>query len=257
MSKRVIAILSAVFIAVLLVGRADARDPLNAKERSWIKEHGPIWVGVFNDYPPFGFVDERGRAIGLSIDYWKLLASRLDVKVKFVPMAFDRQLNGLEKGGVDSLAGIFPLPGRLEVFSFTPRYFTIFTHIFTGPKISGVKELGYLAGRKVGAVKGDSGMVLAENAGLKVTPFVSYERAVLALGKGELDAIVMDEPVVSFYRAKYGLQKEVLKAGSPVDMGHMCLPVKKDNRVLLGILTKGVALIHTYEVESMSRKWFK
>jgi polar amino acid transport system substrate-binding protein len=214
-------------------------------------------VGVFNDYPPFGFVDDRGRAVGFSIDYWKLLASRLGLKVKFVPMTFERQLNGLKKGGVDSLAGIFPLPERVKVFSFTPRYFTIFTHIFTSPKLTRVKSLGYLAGRRVGAVRGDSGMVLAEKAGLKVTPFAGYEHAVLALGKGEVHAIVMDEPVVSYYRAKYGLQKKVLKAGAPVDMGHMCLPVKKENQVLLGILTKGVAQISAYEVESMARKWFK
>lgn len=257
MMKRLLTIVLAVLVVALVAGQIQAEDVLTSEERSWLKEHGPIKVGAFNDYPPFGFVDEKGRAAGISIDFWRALAAKLGLKVEFIPAPFKEQLDGLKKGRFDSLAGIFPLAERARFFRFTAHYYTINTHIFVRPESSGVRGFSDLEGLRVGAVQGDSGQVLAEKSGLKVRGFTSYKDAVLALGRAEVDAIVMDDLVVLYYRAKYGWDKLIIKAGAPVEEGQMTLPVRKGDGALFNILAKGVALVPAEEVESMAKGWLE
>ena len=83
---------------------------LTAAERAYLKQKGTLEVGAFNDYPPFGFVDASGKAAGIAVDYWNLVAERLGVAVTFTPVRFADQLDGLKTGRFDSLEGIFPLP---------------------------------------------------------------------------------------------------------------------------------------------------
>ncbi|MBU2547464.1 MAG: transporter substrate-binding domain-containing protein [Proteobacteria bacterium] len=250
-------VLLAVFMLSVLIGSTPLRaeGPVTAEESAWLKSHGPIQVGAFNDYPPFGFVDQQGRAQGISVDFWRLLASRLGFEVRFHPVSFNQQLDGLRSGRFDSLAGIFPLPKRARDFDFTAPYMIIDTRIFVQPRHDNVRGFKDLVGLKVGAVKGDSGQVLAETFGLKTTPYSNYEEAIQALADDKVSAIVMDELVVYYVRALRGLQDRIKPAGPPVDEGKMTLPVKKGNPVLIGLLRKGTALISAGEVKAIAEKW--
>lgn len=255
--KKVIVMLSLLLVSLVVVSRVWAGDPLTAQERAWLKQHGVITVGAFNDYPSFGFVDEHGQAQGISIDYWRLLAATLGFTVEFYPTRFSQQLEGLKSGRFDSLAGIFPLKERAAAFDFSRPYFEIGTYIFVRPQYAHVGGFKNLENLSVGVVKGDSGQILSENAGLKPKTFASYSETIMALAQGEVDAIVMDEPVVAYIRAKNKLGNKIKRVGPPVDEGKMTLPVKKGNTVLLGILNKGVAEISPGQVPGIADKWSK
>jgi ABC-type amino acid transport substrate-binding protein len=228
---------------------------LSVFQRAWIQAHGVLKVGAFNDYPPFGFVDKEGRAQGISIDFWRLLAKKLDITVSFFPVQFAGQLKGLKKSRFDSLAGIFRMASREKDFDFTEPYCVINTYIWVGPKHKNVKDWAGLKGLRLGAVSGDSGEVLAKKQGLNVKGFGGYQQTVLALAKGSLDAIVMDDSVVAYFLWKDNLQHAALRVGQPVDKGEMTLPVAKGNAMLLGILNKGVAAISDQEWQAMVTKW--
>ena len=253
-------VLSFAFIPILALTLLAAAAPALAKnqgllsvpQRSWIQARGVIKVGAFKDYPPFGFVDQDGNAQGISIDFWRLLAKKLDITVSFFPLQFAGQLKGLKNSRFDSLAGIFKMPEREKEFDFTKPYCVINTYIWVTPRH---KEVKGWAGLKVGAVTGDSGEVLAQEHGLKVQGFGDYQQAVLALAKGDLDAIVMDELVVAFFLWKHRLKGAALKAGGPVDKGEMTLPVDKGNAILLDILNQGVAAISDAEWEAIVARW--
>lgn len=232
-----------------------ADDLLTKAQRDWLDRHKEIRVGAFNDYPPFGSVDASGQAQGMSIDFWNAMAQKLGFKATFYPTAFAQQLEGLKAGRLDSLAGIFPLAERKESFDFTKEYTVIATHIYVRPKYAALKGLKDLKGLKVGGVKGDSGTVIAEKAGLKPKDFTSYLGAIQALGREEIDAIIMDELVVNYYAAQNKLEEKIKKIGAPVDQGKMTLPVIKGNATLLGILNKGVSLVSSDEWLKIRQKW--
>ena len=230
-------------------------DPLTPAQRTWLVQKGTIHIGVFNSYPKFGFLNEAGQPVGLSIDYWNLLAGKLNFQVQFHPAPIDNQLQGLGKGRFDSLAGIFPLPERRAQFDFSEPFYTITTCIYVAPDRTGVKTLADLKELKVGVVEGDSGQDLAKGAHLAPTLFITYGETVMALAKGKVQAIILDSPVVDYFIRKNSLQDKIRRIEPPVARSQMTLPVKHGNAILLGILNRGLSLITQEERHKIEKKW--
>ena len=230
-------------------------DPLTAPERAWLEKKGVLNIGVFDGYPPFGFLNEAGAPVGMSIDYWNLLAQKLNLKIKFHPAAFEKQLKGLEGGEFDSLAGIFPLPERQKDFDFSKSYYSINTSLFISPELGDITSLETLPPVPVGVVEGDSSQEEAQKAKLKTMVFSGYLETVMALADGKVKAIILDEPVVTYYIKAKGLEGKIRKVPQPVAQGRMTLPVKKGNTQLLDILNKGVSLVSPEEWREIEEKW--
>ena len=230
-------------------------DPLTPAQRSWLAQKGTIQVGVFQNYPKFGFLNESGQPVGLSIDLWNLLAAKLHIKVQFHPAPIDKQLKGLESGRFDSLAGIFFLPDRRAQLDFSEPFYTITTCIFVAPDRTGVKTLADLKKLKVGVVEGDSSQDLAKEAHLDPTLFITYGETVMALAKGKVQAIILDSPVVDYFIRKDSLQNKIRRIEPPVARSQMTLPVKHGNAMLLDILNRGLSLITPEERHQIEKEW--
>ena len=234
---------------------ASSPTALTAAEQDWLAQKGTLQVGSFSDYPPFGFVDEKGQAVGIAVDYWNLVADRLGVKVAFTPVLFAEQLDGLKQGRFDSLQGIFPLPEREQWFAFSQPYTTIDTRIYVDAAHTDRTTLAALEGLEVAVVAGDSGQQLAEDAGLTTLVVKSYPEAVAAVAAGKAQAMIMDELVAEYYITESDAAVKVKAVGEPVAAGEMTLPVGKDDTVLLGILNKGIEMVDESEVQAISDKW--
>lgn len=233
-------------------------DLLSQPQRQWLANHGPLKIGVFNDYPPYGFLDAQGRPAGISIDLWRLVAKKLDLKLTFTPVPFADQLAGLKNGRFDSLAGCFPLAERQAFAQFSAPFLTIGTYIWAAPELAKtVTGLADLQGRAVGAVAGDSGQVLAQKAGLAVTAYADYPQAVQALAAGSVQAMVMDELVVERLVRQLGLTGKLVRAGAAVDQGRMTWPVAKGNATLLEILNLGLKNVSPAELKAVTDQWLK
>jgi ABC-type amino acid transport substrate-binding protein len=237
---------------------ATGQPTLTEEEQAWLAETGTLAVGAFDDYPPFSFVaDEGGEPAGIAVDYWTLLGERLGVEIAFSPTAFSTQLDWLKEGKVDSLTGIFALEEREEWFAFSRPWMAIDTRIFVDAKHEGATTLEKLKaqGLTVAVVKDDSGQAIADEAGLKTLVLEGYNQVVEAVGTGDAQAAILDEPVGVFYAKEFGYDGEVMAVGDPVASGMMTLPVDKDNTMLLGILDKGIEMIGDSEFEGIYEKY--
>ena len=235
-----------------------AAPQLTAEEQAWLAQNTELAVGAFDDYPPFSFTpDDSGQPAGIAIDYWNLLGSRLGVTIAFAPTSFSNQLDWLKTGKVDSLTGIFALPERKQWFAFSRPWMEIDTRIFTDAKHESATTLKKLKaqGLMVAVVKDDSGQSIADAAGLKTLVVPGYDDAVKAVGKGEAQAAILDEPVGVFYAKEFGYDGKVVAVGKPVAAGMMTLPVLKENTMLLGILDKGISMIGDSEFEGIQEKY--
>lgn len=250
-----LALISWVCLLGLTACEVKAPDPLTTPERTWLEKKGVLNIGVFEDYPPFGFLDAAKQPVGMSIDFWNLLAQKLKFKVKFHPVSFENQLKGLEEGRFDSLAGIFPLPERQHVLSFSKSFFVINTNLFVSPGLDNVTSLQDLPAVPVGVVEGDSSQDVAKKAKLKTQVFSGYQETVMALAGGKVQAIILDAPVVAYYSKTKNLEGKIRKVPAPVAQGWMTLPVRKGDLQLLDILNKGVSLVSPGEWRDIEQKW--
>ena len=255
MRKSLIHLTILISLFCLLGLACTAKDPLSAADRAWLQKKGVLNIGVFQGYPPFGFVDKDGKPVGMSIDYWNLLARKLNCKVKFYPVSFVKQLQGLESGEFDSLAGIFPLPDRQKVMDFTRSFYAINTNLFVAPDLKDIKSLKDLPDIPVGVVEGDSSQDLAQKAKLKTQVFTGYEETVMALATGKIKAMILDEPVVAYYIKAKGLKGKIRKVPQLLMQGWMTLPVKEGNVQLLEILDRGIAEVSPKEWQAIEKKW--
>jgi ABC-type amino acid transport substrate-binding protein len=230
-------------------------DPLTLAERQWLEQKHTLLVGAFSDYPPFGFVDENGLAVGVTVDYWRLLAERLGVSVVFVPGLFSEQVEGLKAGTLDSIAGMFPLPERAKSFDFSDPYCTVETHIYVDTAHADRTTVESLKGLAVAVVAGDIGQELADRAGLSTLVVKGYPQAIMAVGSGKAQAMIIDRPVAEFYLPRYGLAGAIQEVGAALGTGNVTMPVRKGDVMLLGILNKGCALISAAEVRAIFEKW--
>ncbi len=251
----VLSLLSLFCLVGLTACSQEAKDPLTPAERARVEQKGVLKIGAFPDYPPFGFLDEAKQPVGMSIDYWNLLAQKLNLKVKFCPTSFDKQLKGLESGDFDSLAGIFPLMERQKSFDFTKSFYTLNTNLFVAPGLNNISSLQSLPSVPVGVVEGDSSQEVAKQAKREMKVFPGYLETVMALANGQVKAIILDDPVVAYYIKVKGLAGKIRKVPDPVAQGWMTLPVKKGNLQLLEILNKGISQVSPQEWQKIERKW--
>lgn len=232
--------------------------PLTDEESAWLADKGTLKVGAFDDYPPVGFVDDAGEAVGIAADYWRLIGERLGVGIEFFPVQFADQLDGLKAGTYDSLQGIFPLESRKEWFAFSPTYLEIPTRIFTtAADAAAVTSLDSISGMKVAVVDGDSGQQIADDAGLETLVVPGYPDAVKAVAEGTAGAAILDELVGIYYVNQFGYADEVGPAGPAVAEGQMTLPVQKDDTILLGVLAKAQQSISDQELDAIVATWLE
>jgi polar amino acid transport system substrate-binding protein len=189
--KRFSIIVLVTAFAALMVGCGQT-SPRSTLDR--VKSRGELVVGVKGDAPPFGFKDKYGDLWGFDVDLGKAIAKKLGVKAKFVPLVTAQRIPALKSGNVDMVAACMTITrSRARAVDFSMQYFETYQALLVR-KDSKITDYLDLPGKKVGAVKGSTGMatikIVAPDA-VRV-PFVSYDYALKALIDGKIEAVATD-----------------------------------------------------------------
>lgn len=123
---RSLTVLLAVLVCTCLttMAKADTVDE--------IVKRGELRVAVQTQGPPFSFVDKNGERTGSSVEFCKLMAKEMGVKIKFLDFDWDGLIPALLSGKADLLAGDMTatLQRALKV-TFTDPFFYTGSVIFT------------------------------------------------------------------------------------------------------------------------------
>jgi ABC-type amino acid transport substrate-binding protein len=203
MSWKKIRVLSAIFIILLAI----LSEPGIAGTLQEIKERGRLIAGVKTDFPPFGFLDEKGANKGLDIDIARILARELfgkETAVEFVPVTSESRIPVLKSGKVDVLiASMTITEERKKQIDFSIPYF-ISGHLILVPRGSKIIRYQDLAGKKVATVLGSTGdKVIGELVPTAMrVKFQRNSEALEALKEGRVDAFVQDDVLIIEFQQK-------------------------------------------------------
>lgn len=108
-------------VAVLTMTLVTAAGATTLEE---IIKRGELRVAVQTQGPPFSFVDKNGERAGSSVDFCKLIAEEMGVKIKFLDFDWDGLIPALLTKKADILAAdMTPKLKRALKVSFTEPFF--------------------------------------------------------------------------------------------------------------------------------------
>lgn len=161
----------------------------------------------FTDYPPMGFRDTNGVAVGFDIDLATEVFKRLNMKVSFQYINWDSKTLELNSKNIDAIWNGFTItPSRQEEFLFTDPYLDNAVVILTRKEDTEIQSFDDLINKHISVESESSGQHLLESLldvkkDIVLNRFTSIGEALLDLKAGNSDAIVTDE-----IYARYTLQ---------------------------------------------------
>lgn len=192
MRKKILALLPMLMAAALVTGGALA--PAAAQSQSTLdkaKASGKLLIGIRNDFPPVGSVDETGKPVGFGIDLGQAIAKKLGFAPEFVAVTSRTRFPLLEQGAIDIEVGVTtPTVEREKAVDFSIPYLWDAVNLII--KKGGPDKLtDYAPPRKIATVQGSYVVNLIKERlpNAELVLFQEFPEAVLALQNGRVDAV--------------------------------------------------------------------
>jgi len=163
-----------------------------------IKARGRLLAGVKTDFPPFGFVDEKGVNKGFDVDIAKAIAKELfgsEKAVEFVAVTSGNRIAFLTTGKIDIiLASMTITEERKKVIDYSVPYF-MSGHLILVHKDSSITKYQDLAGKKVATTQGSTGDIVTGELvpTAERIKFQQNSQSLQALKDRRVDAFVQDD----------------------------------------------------------------
>ncbi len=219
MKKKLAMILTVAMMATALAGcgsKGDVNTHAEKAEGSGI-EDGVFTVGFDAEFPPYGYMDDKGEYVGFDLSLAEEVCKRNGWELKKQPIDWDAKDMELSSGAIDCIWNGFTINGREDAYSWTVPYVDN-SQVFVVAADSGISKQKDLA-EKVVAVQADSSALAAleddANKELKesfasLNQFADYNTAFMDLEAGAVDAVAMDIGVANYQMASRAEGKFVI-----------------------------------------------
>lgn len=157
---------------------------------------GTLTVGTDTPFPPFE-IGQPPNISGYDIDVLNAVAEQLGLTAEYTDTSFDTIFRDVAAGQYDIAAAASTItPGRQQTVNFSDPYYEAQQALLV-PEGSDIASVDDLSGAIVGAQDGTTGEVYAndETDASEVRGFPEGPDAVSALITGQVDAVIIDQPV--------------------------------------------------------------
>lgn len=169
----------------------------------------PVWAGVQQrrtlrvavdlGFYPFTWMED-GQPVGYDIDLARAIASRLGVRVEFVPSSLDSIYDDLAARRADVAISALPYAPELGWRARFSQFYFDAGQMLVVRSDSPIASEADLAGRVVGVALGSDADTLARRRLAEGATFAlrsdydAPDEALAALQRGEVDAVIVDHP---------------------------------------------------------------
>ncbi|MDO0915924.1 transporter substrate-binding domain-containing protein [Streptomyces sp. DT2A-34] len=192
-------------------------------------------------YPPFQS-EIDGKVQGFDVSLIDLVADDLGVQQTIVDQPFENFKTGgsLNAGSCDlAAAGMTITEERKKNVDFSDPYFEATQAVLVDKK-SGISSFADLKGKKVGAQAQTTGEDYAKSKGLDPVSFESSDAVINGLRTGQVEAVVIDYPVVQGW-LKDKANAAAFEVAEQINTGEQYgFTVKKGNDKLREAINKAI-----------------
>ena len=232
---------------------------ISREDRDWLRAKGTLIYGADNNSPPLRFVNgDTGQYQGIVVDFIRALSIEIGTEITYKPLVWEDALVELEAGRTD-ICDMYPSAERAEKYLFTEPIYNQKAVILVPEEEQNILSYHDLTGKAVAVQKGDYVYDFLsqeiENTVYTFTP--DYQSSILLLKEGKVDAIVGDEPVISYFINIMDLKGRYKIIDNAIYERESILAVPKSHKKLLNILNYGIAMLKKKQtMEKIHQKWF-
>jgi two-component system sensor histidine kinase EvgS len=224
-----------------------AQDALRAR----IIIYGGDWA-----YPPYEFLDDKGRPSGFNIDLVRAIAKETGVEIVFQLESWNEIRQKMYADKIDMISMTYSNDKTLP-FQFSIPHSVLYTAVFSRMDSPPYKTLADLKNFRVAVQNGDTthDFALAQGLEKTLTTTESIEDALSLLANGKVDfAIGYHTP--GLYWIHENGWKNLRAVDSVHSVQEYCFVVQNDNKALLDLFNEGLQqLKQTGEYRQIYNKW--
>ncbi|MGM0410447.1 MAG: transporter substrate-binding domain-containing protein [Bacillota bacterium] len=274
MRKKYLFILIILVIVVLLIANTyvknkykvnllkyfNYRQGLNDEEKGYLEKTDKIIYSSDRSSPPMRFMDPEDRQYkGGVIDYMNSLSLELGVEIDFKPLVWEEALYQLKTGKTD-ICDMFYSEKRAKDYLFSDPVYLLRAVILLKKENRSVNKLEELKSKKIAMQKKDYAVDFVKNKIGNNAEYIlvnNIEEAIDLLLKDEVDAVIGDEPVVTYFSFEKNLNDELRIVNPPLYEKYIRLAVPKDKKVLLSAINKSIFSLRRKGIlGGIQQKWF-
>ncbi len=204
--KKIAAIILSAALVVALAACGSSKDSDSIKSSC---KAGTLTMGTNASFPPYEYVDDNGKIVGIDAEIAQAIADKLGMKLEIKDMEFESLIPAVKAKSIDlALAGMTVTDERKQSVNFSDSYSTG-VQVVIVKENSEIKTVDDLKGKKIGVQAGTtSDTYCSEDFGEEnVKQFSNGSLAVAALANGQVDCVVIDnEPAKNYVAANSGLK---------------------------------------------------
>lgn len=245
---RILTVLLLLVLVILIISSGQSSAETEHKKT--------IRISGSYDFPPYSYVDEKGRQTGMATDITNEISGIMGVKVHLTLKKWTDVRADLDSGQADAIQDMFYSEERDQTYDFSLPWQDAAQVIFYRKSSLPVTEDG-LEGKKVIVVKGDIGHDYMQKSKTesKLTVADTYPLAVQMLESGRYDCMLM-ERLTGLYWIKQLGYRDIDFRKEPLFSLKLCYAARDGDDRTISLLNDGLAALKaTGRYRDINEKW--
>lgn len=215
----------------------------------------PLRVGVELSSPPMAYVDEQGVPRGFTPELLAAMEATGLVDIEIVPNYWTNHLNDLQAGRLDALANVVFRPERRPAMEYSIGHAKVHGVVYRRADHAPLRTTRDFAGKVLGSLLGTvahSHATAHPEWGAELRDFRTWEAALEATARGEIDGTIMLSPLSSQVSNRQGLKADFVD-----DIIHQYhFAVRPGDHVILARLNEALAAVrHNGDFDRIYATW--
>jgi diguanylate cyclase (GGDEF)-like protein/PAS domain S-box-containing protein len=231
---------------------------LTKDESIWLDKNQPIRVGVDGNFPPYSFLDETGRPIGVAIDTLKLMGEKLNIRFDIDDQVqWSEVVRNLEDKKTDIVLPMVKTPEREQHYLFTSPIVYKSLVIVKHSSNREIYSRDDIAGKTIALVRNYHYVSKILKEFPSVTPYYvdTMREALEAVQAKQADAAITFFAAATFLQQKYLLTNLEFVVFYERNNANDAIAIRKDLPILAGIMQKALNSISADEKLAINKKW--
>lgn len=264
-TKKILAILLALSMIFALAACGGGDDPADTAGDGGGDNGGELPTYIVATEPtfaPFETTTDDGEIIGFDMDLISAIGEDQGFQVEFKAFEFDSLMLATNNGDADIIAAAFNAmdPARQAQVDFSNTYYDSGLVVLVKENNETINSIDDLTAEmkvasQIATTGGDKADELAETGQIKESVILnSFSTAVLQLINGDVDAVIIDQPVAKDYLKKQSDKVKIV--GDVLNAESYGFAVKKGNAELLDKINAGLQnMIDNGTYDELYDKW--